>query len=113
MYFVTEQFDINARHAGAHPAVVDGGITLSYDHLLRWSEAISTQLHRHHQMEGRRIALVLPNSAAFVAAFFAASRVGGIVAPLNVEYRSQELKYYLADIDPTAILVSPTALNSV
>ncbi len=112
-YFLTEQFDTVARHAGAHPAVVDEGTTLSYDHLLRWSEAISTQLHRHRQIDGRRVALVLPNSAAFVAAFFAVSRVGGIVAPLNVEYRSQELKYYLADIDPTAILVSPAAINPV
>jgi long-chain acyl-CoA synthetase len=113
MYFVTEQFDTVARHAGAHPAVVDEGTTLSYDQLLRWSEAISTQLHRHHQMDGRRVALVLPNSAAFVAAFFAVSRVGSVIAPLNVEYRSQELKYYLADIDPAAILVCPAAVNSV
>jgi long-chain acyl-CoA synthetase len=113
MYFVTEQFDTVARYAGTHPAVVDEGITLSYDHLLRWSEAISAQLHRYRQMEGRRVALVLPNSAAFVAAFFAVARVGGVVAPLNVEYRSQELKYYLADIDPTVILVSPAAMNPV
>jgi long-chain acyl-CoA synthetase len=113
MYFVTEQFDTIARRAGAHPAVVEEGTTLSYDHLLQWSETISTQLQRHRQMNGRRVVLVLPNSAAFVAAFFAVSRVGGIVAPLNVEYRSQELKYYLADIDPTAILASPAAMAPV
>ena len=113
MYFVPEQFDTVARHASAHPAVVDGGTTLSCGHLLQWSETISTQLERHQQMDGRRVALVLPNSAAFVAAFFAVSRVGGVVAPLNVEYRSQELKYYLADIDPAVILVSPTAVSPV
>src|SRR5262245_19192361 len=113
MYLVTEQFDTVARHASAHPAVVDGGTILSYGSLRQWSETISTQLYRHHQMDGRRVALVLPNSAAFVAAFFAVARVGGVVAPLNVEYRFQELKYYLADIDPTVILASPTAMNAV
>src|SRR5262245_58396853 len=112
-YLVTEQFDTVARHAGARPAVVDEGTTLSYDNLLQWSEAISAQLHRHRQIDRRRVVLVLPNSAAFVAASFAVSRVGGVVASLNVEYRSQELKYYLTDIDPAAILVSPAAVSPV
>jgi len=113
MRFVTEQFDSVARRAGARPAVVDEGTTLSYDRLLRWSETVSTQLDRLRQMHGRRVAVVLPNSAAFVASFFAVARVGGVVAPLNVEYRAQELQYYLADIDPAAILVSPAAINPV
>lgn len=113
MYFVTERFDTVAREAARHPAVADGGSTVSYEELLRWSEALSGQLERHHRIEGRKVALVLPNSAAFVAAFFAVSRAGGIVAPLSMEYRSQELKYYLTDIDPTAIFVNTTAVNQV
>ncbi|TMK25141.1 MAG: long-chain fatty acid--CoA ligase, partial [Actinobacteria bacterium] len=44
----------------------------------------------------------LPNSATFVAAFYGALRAGAVVAPLSPRYRSQELEYYLRDLDPAA-----------
>jgi long-chain acyl-CoA synthetase len=52
---------------------------------------------------------MLPNSGAFVASFFGAARVGGVIAPLNTRYRMQELLYYLKDTSASAIVVAPDA----
>lgn len=111
--FVAKEFDTACRRARGRVAVVDEGAMLSYDHLLRWSEAISMQLDRYPPKDGRRIALMLPNSAAFVASFFAVARMGGVIAPLNVGYRSQELEHYLTDIDAAAVLVHPAVVDPV
>jgi long-chain acyl-CoA synthetase len=110
---VADAFDVVCRAAGERRAVVDEGRPLSYFSLLRWSEAISTQLERLEPMVGRRVALVFPNSAAFIASFFAVARVGGIVAPLNHEYRSQELDYYLTDINAAVVLVASSAASRI
>jgi long-chain acyl-CoA synthetase len=103
---IAEDFDTVARHARTRPAVVDAATTLPYHHLLRWSEAISAELNRH-RLDGCRVALLLPNSAAFVAAFFGVARVGGVAAPLDEGYRSRELERYLADMDAAAVLACP------
>ena len=48
---------------------------------------------------------MMPNSAAFVAAFFGAARLGAVMAPLNVRYRIQELLHYLEDTRAAALIV--------
>jgi long-chain acyl-CoA synthetase len=111
MRYLSEQFDDIAQQSGTRQAVVDGEISLSYRRLLEWSEDISARLDHSSRMDGRRVALLLPNSAAFVASFFAVARVGGVIAPLNMEYGFQDLKYYLVDIDPAAIITSPAGIT--
>lgn len=110
---LADEFDAVARRVGARAAVVEDGVALSYDGLLRWSQAISVALERHRCMDGRPGALVLPNSAGFVASFFAVARSLGVVAPLHVEYRSQELEHYLGDIRPSAVLTCAEAVDRV
>ena len=110
--FLAKEFDAVCRRAGSRPAVVDEGATLSYRRLLRWSETITMQLDRNQDVDGCRFALLLPNSAAFIASFLGVARVGGVVAPLNVGYRSQELEHYLSDMDASAVLVSAATANA-
>jgi len=47
--------------------------------------------------EGDCIALVLPNSVAFVVSFYALAGVRAIALPLNPALKADELRYYLAD----------------
>jgi long-chain acyl-CoA synthetase len=110
---VSEAFDAVCREAGEHAAIVEEENVFPYSRLLRWSELISAHLDRRQPMAGRRIAVMLPNSAALVASFFAVARVGGVIAPVNVEYRSQELKHYLTDINAAAVLTYRAAINPV
>lgn len=108
-----DEFDLISRRKSHRLAIVEGQTKISYGQLLRWSESISRELERVAGVNGAPIALLLPNSAAFVASFWATARVGGVVAPLNTEYRSRELEFYLSDIRPAAVVVSPNTAQRV
>lgn len=46
---------------------------------------------------GDRVLIALPDSIEFIAAFFAAAKIGAIVVPVNSLARSADYAYYLAD----------------
>jgi len=89
---------------GRRCAIREAERDTAYDELLDWSGRISQVLDPSLRQAGQRVALLLPNSAAFVAAFFGVARLGGVVAPLDVRYRAQEFKYYLDDLDAVALV---------
>lgn len=101
---LSDAFDARCASAGGRPAVREGSETLTYTELLAWSQAISRRLEPVLRKPGQRVAVMLPNSAAFVAAFFAAARGGGVVAPINPQYGSHDLASHLADLDAVALL---------
>jgi long-chain acyl-CoA synthetase len=86
----------------------------TYRDLRAWSAAVTDLLTREAcRVPGRRVALMMPNTAAYVAAFYGIARAGAVIAPLNVRYRSQELRYYLDDTRAAAIVVPPALLPIV
>ena len=92
---VAEHFDHQvARHAERH-SINDGPLVWSYGELGHRSVEISGLLQESGVRSGDRVALMLRNSAAFVAAFYAIARLNCVVAPFNTRYREQELKFYL------------------
>jgi long-chain acyl-CoA synthetase len=97
-----------ARHA-TRPALFHGGRTISYHQLAalvaRWTAALRAQ---GAGPEGR-VALWLPNSPAFVAAFLAALRTGAIAAPLGVLLAPPEVRARLA-IAAAGVLVTTRPL---
>jgi long-chain acyl-CoA synthetase len=94
-------------------AVREADTTLSFSDLREWSERIASLLTPWIREPGERVAVVLPNTGAWAASFTAVARVGGIVAPLNVQYRTQELAYYLGDLDAAAVICEPGSLRSL
>jgi long-chain acyl-CoA synthetase len=104
--------DVFDRTAAAAPArlAVRAERDWTYAELRTWSEAITRTLAPQCRTPGRRVALMMPNCAGFAAAFYAIARAGGVIAPLNVRYRSQELVYYLGDTQATALIVPPDLL---
>jgi long-chain acyl-CoA synthetase len=104
---LADAFDANAARTPLHTAVREAGRDVSYADLRARSDAVSRTLSGLGVGPGARVGLMLPNSAAFVAGFFGIARLGGVVAPLNVRYRTQELVYYLEDTRATALVVPP------
>lgn len=106
---------IDARWASASGrlAVQEPGTALTFEALHGWSQTISASLATVGLVPGQRVALVMPNSAAFVASFFGVGRAGGVVAPLNPHYRARELAYFIADLDPVAVLTTPALADVV
>jgi long-chain acyl-CoA synthetase len=110
---LARRFDATAGRIGERFAISDGSGDWSFGKLRRTSEEISRLLENDGCRPGHRVALILPNSAAFVAAFFAVARIGGVVSPLNVRYGLQEFTYYLTDTQAAAVLVAPGFVDLV
>jgi long-chain acyl-CoA synthetase len=109
---VPELFVRVCRERRAHGAVVEGHTTVTFGELSRWADAIAAAVEQAGPFAGSRGAVVLPNSAKFVAAFMGIARAGGVVAPLDPGYR-RELRAQLADMEPGAILLGEETLSSV
>lgn len=103
-------FDALARCRSADLAIREIDRDWSYGRLLRYSQSLSSALETSCREPGQRVALMLPNSAAFVAAFFAIARLGGVVAPFSTRYREQELVYYLRESQACALILPPEML---
>jgi long-chain acyl-CoA synthetase len=103
---VAEAFDRVCARRPRHAAIRASGRELQYGELLGWSSSVSAALRSSLTSPGLRVALLLPNSAEFVAAFFGAARAGGVIAPLAPQYRTQELEFYLRDLDAAALITS-------
>jgi long-chain acyl-CoA synthetase len=96
-----------AARAGGRTAVVAAGRRWTYAELAARSEAISRVLESAGVAAGQRVGLMLPNSSAFVASFYAIDALGACVVPLNPAYRRQELRHYCADSKAGALVVAP------
>lgn len=113
MAAIADTLDRQWATAGDRIAVRERETIISFRQLLAWSQAVSQVLQTAVREPGQRVALVMPNSAAFVVGFFAAARVGGVVVPLNVRTPAVELATALADADPMAVISSPAAVDEV
>jgi acyl-CoA synthetase (AMP-forming)/AMP-acid ligase II len=60
--------------------------------------------------KGDRIAFLLPNSAEFLFATFAVTKIGAVFVPLNPQYTSEEAEYVLHHSEASIVLTSPELL---
>lgn len=98
------------------PAVVDDLGPVSYSNLDLWSDRIATVLGDHaetlEEASGEApgelcTALLLPNSAAWLAGYLGALKSGAVVAPLNAALTRAEITKVLASARPRHLLTTP------
>lgn len=109
---VVEMLADAARNRPEAEALVCEGDRLSYAGYAAAVAGLSEEF-RDRGLAGARIALILPNSADFAVALFAALAAGAQTAPLNPLYTEHELEGILSDCAPDLILVSPEARDGV
>ena len=90
---VTELLD--ARTDGT--ALVHGDERISYAELGEQVDRLAAALADRGLTDGAPVALVLPNVPAFPIAFLAILRAGGIVVPLNPQFKEAELEFYFGE----------------
>jgi long-chain acyl-CoA synthetase len=93
-----------ARAHGDRPALLVDGAAVTYAKLERLSAVAAAALD---VAPGDRVAIRLPNSTAFVAAYFGALRAGAIVVPLNPLLAPPEVDERLAASMPTVVVEEP------
>src|SRR5258706_5260592 len=81
-----------ARHVNSvTPALIDRGRPVSFAELADQSRRVAQGLRRLGVQPGDRVALCLPTSPAWLAAFFACAQLGAIAVCVNTRFRSHEL----------------------
>jgi fatty-acyl-CoA synthase/feruloyl-CoA synthase len=87
----------NAHRVGDRDAVIVGEKIWSWREFNHEIAAAAGALGELGLRKGDRLALLCANSAEFVIAAHAASRLGGIVVPVNVRLAAPEVAYILSD----------------
>ena len=93
-----------AAQAPHRPALYFGEETVSYMELDRRITEAAAALAARGVGSGDRVALKLPNSPAYVAAFFGALRAGAVVVPLNVLLAPPEVEERVRAATPQVVI---------
>jgi long-chain acyl-CoA synthetase len=89
------------------PALYFEGDVLAYAELDRRAAVAAAVLRARGVGEADRVALKLPNTPAYVAAYFAALRLGAVAVPLNVLLAQPEVEERLRASAPAAFVEEP------
>ncbi|WP_425419617.1 class I adenylate-forming enzyme family protein [Oricola indica] len=94
-------------HARLRPdavALIEGDREISYSELDALVSGCAAQLTASGVQAGDRVAVILPNSVAWVVAYQGAMRIGAIPVPLNPLLADAEITTILADCEPAAVV---------
>ena len=94
---LSDWLDDCAERHGERPMVLTDDRELSYADISAETRCLADGLAALGVRPGDRVAMVMANYPEFVAIKFAIARAGAIAVPLNYLYRSDELRFVLAD----------------
>ena len=77
---------------------------MTYGELNRLSDALAAAMVDLGLKKGERVAIVMPNIAAFVISFYATLKAGGVVAAANPTYPAEKMQFQINDCDATFII---------
>ena len=62
---------------------------------------------------GAHVAVMLPNVPAYAITWLALARLGAVMVPVNMQYKSRELEYVLRDSDATFLVIDENASSGI
>jgi long-chain acyl-CoA synthetase len=101
-------------HAGARgddPAIVVGEERLTWADLAERVDRLAHGLQTAGIAAGDPVALLLPNSAAFVTSWLAVTGLGAVVVPLNPLFKGDELDFYFRNSGVRAVIADEAGVN--
>ncbi len=78
--------------------------SVTYEELDRASDALAAALLALGLKKSDRVAIVMPNSVAFVISFYAILKAGGVVAATNPTYPAEKMAQQINDCDAEIVL---------
>ncbi len=88
----------------AYPAVKFKDKEISYGELKDRVDRLAASLLKLGVNKGDRVATVLPMTPEYVYTFLACSKIGAICVPMDVRYRTAELKKFLGHAEPKVVI---------
>lgn len=95
---------VGAERFGERECVVTPDDRLTYQQLEQRSARLATKLVRAGVGKSSKVGLLFPNSAAWVIAWAAATRIGAVTIPVNTFYKPAELRTFLRHADVQYLL---------
>ena len=86
------------------PAIIDGERTLSYAELGETVTSLAAFLASRGVGKGDKVAILLPNSIEFAAAFYASASLGAVSVPINDLCKEDEIRFYATDSGARVLL---------
>jgi len=96
----------NAQRFPQKVAIVDEGQRSNYQELDRRVNQLGNALLARGIEKGDKIGLFLPNCKEFLESFFAVTRIGAVVVPINFRLIGKEISYVLNDAEAKALIFS-------
>ena len=87
-------------------ALLVGEEKLTYQEVLKNADSLAAYLDKIGVKRGEKVALFLRNSAEFIYAIFAVSKLGAILVPINTFLKEDELSYILNDSGSSVLIAS-------
>ena len=104
-------FEAAARHAD-RPAIVSGGEVITYEGLLDRALRAAAVLAGHGVSRGDRVAILLPNSAAWIEAALGAAFAGAVIVPISTRLKAQEAAFILRKARARALIAASDFLGT-
>ncbi|MCK4326267.1 acyl--CoA ligase, partial [bacterium] len=87
-------------------AVIYGKKKLSYGQLNEEANRLAHGLLQLGIKKGERVGILLGNCPEFIVSYFAVSKAGASIVPLNTMFKENELQFILRDSQSRAVLTS-------
>ncbi len=101
-------FAIAVQRAPDHPAIqfaTEGSrVIYSYHDLFAAADGLAAGMAERGVTQGDRVVFFLGNIPEFVIAYLAVIRLGAIMVPINLRYRTLEISHIVADCEPVLII---------
>jgi crotonobetaine/carnitine-CoA ligase len=97
--------------APERPFLIFQDTTLSWGTFQRDVQRLAGALAARGVGKGDRVAIMAPNSHAYVMMFFALARIGAILVPVNPDFGVSEAGYVLTHAEVTAAACTPETLS--
>jgi len=102
-----------AEVSGDKPFVTMDGTTLSFADVARESATLAAGLEAIGVAKGSRVALMAGNRLEFIGIWFALSRLGAVLVPVNTAHRGEVLRHMLSISECSHMLVESGLLPQV
>jgi long-chain acyl-CoA synthetase len=89
---------------GEETAIWYDGRDISYQEFLSLVQRFSAALTERGIESGDRVAVYLPNVPQCVVGFHGILHAGGVVVPMNPQYKAREIEHLLSDSEATVVL---------
>src|SRR4051812_20379222 len=94
MYTVPDLLTTQTHQRGSHPALIDGGLRISYTELEDLARRCATRIRRRVE-PGQRVAVLLPRSVDALAAYFGAHFAATVPVIISERLRARQVAHII------------------